>query len=226
MTNIVKELDVRATRYEEGQKIGKCFFIREGYFNKRRHVFLLCECGKEFENTIPHAKLGYGCGCKRGQHNVRGQRLRHGNARKNSETKEYVCWMLFRARCSNPNNKSFKDYGGRGISVCDRWQIFENFLEDMGKKPTPQHSLDRIDVNGNYEPSNCRWATMTEQARNKTTDLILEMDGVSKRMWEWYEIYGVIPRVMKKRLKRGWTTEQAITIPLLGCKDKLKNIIP
>jgi hypothetical protein len=72
-----------------------------------------------------------------------------------------------KARCSNPNTKYYKDYGGRGIQVCERWiHSFENFLEDMGEKPSPNHSMDRVDNNGNYEPSNCRWATAKEQASN------------------------------------------------------------
>ncbi|HFJ9368552.1 hypothetical protein [Bacillus pacificus] len=80
---------------------------------------------------------------------------------------EYNSWHHMKQRCLNPNNDRYKDYGGRGITVCERWLNFENFLEDMGEKPSPEHSLDRIDVNGNYEPSNCKWSDKYEQVDNQ-----------------------------------------------------------
>jgi hypothetical protein len=93
--------------------------------------------------------------------------LKHGAARTNGETPEYRSWRAMRDRCNCESHSEYKRYGARGIRVCERWNDFTLFLADMGPKPTARHSIDRIDPDGNYEPSNCRWATAIEQARNK-----------------------------------------------------------
>lgn len=93
--------------------------------------------------------------------------LRHGEARRGGASAEYLAWLNMLTRARNPRRPGAKNYIGRGITVCDRWLTFENFLEDMGRKPSGKHSLDRVNNDGNYEPLNCRWATRSEQMRNR-----------------------------------------------------------
>jgi hypothetical protein len=115
-------------------------------------------------------------------------------------------------RCYNTERDSYPKYGGRGIKVCDRWHDFRNFEADMSPRPD-NTSLDRIDNEGDYEPSNCRWATRTEQARNRMSNVPLEFEGVTKLECEWCEEKGMKPGAIRKRLRRGWTVEQAISLP-------------
>lgn len=120
--------------------------------------------------------------------------------------------MKMRQRCGNPNNAAWRYYGGRGITVCERWQTFANFIADMGRMPTPRHTIERIDVNGHYEPSNCRWATMTEQAQNTRRNHLITLDGVTRTLSEWCALRGIFKQTLRHRLKAGWTIEQALTI--------------
>lgn len=118
---------------------------------------------------------------------------KHGEATKRSpKTKEYLTWSRIKTRCLNPNYKEFNLYGGRGIKMCDRWRSsFSNFLSDMGRAPSPDHSIDRIDNNGNYEPGNCRWATTKEQNKNKSDTLFVTINGQNKPLTEWAELSGI-----------------------------------
>lgn len=117
-------------------------------------------------------------------------------------------------RYTNPKVKEYPDYGGRGIKVCERWHSFENFLTDMGERP-PGMSIDRHPNNdGNYEPGNCRWATRTQQARNKRNSRLLTVNGVTRCVAEWAEIMGVRDSVIRDRLRGGWSEEDAVLKPL------------
>ena len=124
-------------------------------------------------------------------------------------------WQGMLNRCALPCPSNVACYGARGISVCDRWrESFANFLSDMGRRPTLKHSIDRIDVSGNYEPSNCRWATPKEQGRNKRNNHMIAHNGETKCVAEWAEILGVKARTIRDRLARGWSADAALTTPI------------
>lgn len=126
------------------------------------------------------------------------------------KTKEYEAWQHMIQRCGNPKHHAYKRYGGRGIKVCERWLKFENFYEDTGKAPSDKHSLDRPNNDGNYEPENFRWATIEQQNNNKRSVKLI--NGKSAQQWS-IELGGHRSRVWK-RLKTGWSVEDAISKPL------------
>lgn len=152
-----------------GEKYGRLTPIE--VVGRNKHGLLLYKCVCDCGNTkiIGSRYLTDGktvsCGCKRG------------NGTHNGIT--YKSWITAKQRCNNPNNHNYANYGGRGIKVCDRWlHSFENFLEDMGERPSKEYTLDRIDVNGNYEPSNCKWSNHIEQANNRRDcHYIIDVDG-------------------------------------------------
>lgn len=127
---------------------------------------------------------------------------------------EKVAWRAMRQRCYYAKFKQYADYGGRGIIVCERWKdSFENFLEDMGPKPSPQHSLDRKDTDGNYTPENCRWATKLEQAQNARSNVLLTFQGKTQTISAWAKEIGMNYDTLKFRIQLGWPVEEALTKP-------------
>jgi hypothetical protein len=126
-----------------------------------------------------------------------------------------------RTRCTNPRFVDWGLYGGRGITICKRWDSFAAFFADMGPKPSPRHSLDRIDCDGNYEPSNCRWATPKEQARNwKHRNRVLTLGGESLPLSAWAERLGWKRELIRDRLATGWSVESALTIPPIRWRER------
>jgi hypothetical protein len=122
-----------------------------------------------------------------------------------------------RQRCLNKNVKGFENYGGRGIKICSRWlKSYDNFLADMGEKPSKLHSIDRINNDGNYTPKNCRWTTKKIQANNTRSVKKYTIDGVSKTVKEWALHYKIKHKTIHKRLYAGWNYKDAITRPLRG----------
>jgi len=126
---------------------------------------------------------------------------------------EYGVWRNMYQRCTNPNNPQYHNYGGRGIKVCQRWrESFENFYADMGPRPSSQHSIDRINTNGDYTPSNCRWATPVQQSNNKNDNRLITYRGQTRTLSEWARLTGISKSSLSWRLNNGWTVEDALTI--------------
>jgi hypothetical protein len=165
-----------------------------------------CACGRRKTVLGPNLRSGHAetCGCSLRPHGRFG-------------TPEYRAWVSMIQRCENPKNQNYQRYGGRGISVCERWKgkgAFIRFFKDMGERPTPRHSLDRKDNNGNYEPGNCRWATKIEQSNNRRVSRVLTVGGVSATVSEWAAAIGVGKSTLKERLRRGWTAKDALLTPV------------
>lgn len=128
-------------------------------------------------------------------------------------TPAYRSWMAMRRRCNGRNTDKWPSYGGRGIVVCDRWNDFSAFVEDMCPRPEGT-TLDRINNDGNYEPGNCRWATTAEQNRNQRSNINITIDGVTRVLNEWCAVYGIHPETARRRIKdSGWDPIKAITTP-------------
>jgi hypothetical protein len=125
-------------------------------------------------------------------------------------TRTYRIWQAMLTRCRNPNVLCAKHYSGRGITVCERWQKFENFLADMGEAPA-KHSIDRINNDGNYELENCRWATQAQQMSNMRSNVFIEFQGLRLIRTEWERRLGLGKTTIRERLRKGWTIAEALT---------------
>lgn len=173
-------------------------------------VFAACDCGIEKIYRFDYLKSGHtkSCGCMRSISNK--QRSTHGHAARGSRSPTYAVYRDMMTRCTNPKYPEFHLYGGRGISVCDRWAgAFENFFADMGSRPDGM-TIDRKDVNGNYEPSNCRWATDEEQANNKRNSVFIEYQGKRQTVAQWSRDTGIQDKTIYLRLSKGCSPSQAL----------------
>lgn len=175
--------------------------VENGTGNRVQYL-VRCTCGKEKKSLALVLTSGnaVSCGCKRV-----GKPLSHGR----SYTREYTIWGGMVKRCINPNTKHYDRYGGRGILICERWLKFENFFSDMGE--SNGMTIERINNDGNYEPSNCKWVPMKTQARNRSNNHIIVFNGESHCIAVWAERIGLTTNAMKCRIYRGWTIERALT---------------
>lgn len=201
-----------------GQKFNRLSVVSFSHKNSRgeKYWHCVCDCGNEKDvraNVLTSGKA-QSCGC---------YHLERVTSHGMTNTRTFKSWHSMIDRCTNPNNPSFDKYGGRGISICKGWrESFESFLADMGERPDGK-SLDRVDVNGNYEPSNCRWATALEQSINKVSSPKLTFNGVTKTVFEWASEVGVPAKQISWRINNGWPVDMALTTPLTEGRGKKRT---
>jgi hypothetical protein len=176
------------------------------------YVLCRCDCGTVKEVNCANLASGktHSCGCLRPQLCAL-KVTTHGQSHL---IPEYRIWAHMKGRCLNPNDRSFARYGGRGITVCERWLSFENFLADMGQRPSPEHSLERKENNDGYHPDNCIWATPLEQANNKRRSLFIEYGGERLTIAQWARRTGMGYACIISRLRYGWPPERIFNTPI------------
>lgn len=199
-----------------GQRFGKLTVVRrdKDYVSPKGYVAVnwlcKCDCGEYAIVRGCNLKSGasQSCGCER---TIHPNRLRHGDA----HTRLHNIWQGMRTRCNNQNDASYRWYGGRGICVCEEWNSYEPFRDWAYENGYDDSlSIDRIDVNGNYEPNNCRWADTVTQANNTRSNHVLDFNNQSHTMAEWSRITGLPYSKIKSRINKcGWDVERALTTP-------------
>lgn len=203
-----------------GQKFGKLTIIsyHRASEKERRALWLCqCECGNQTTTSGKMLRSGHtkSCGCLQSETTAK-RNFRHGFKKRNAEDVTggaYECWCKIRQRCNNPNCDDYEGYGAKGIKVCDRWDVFENFLADMGSRPAPHLSIHRLKNELGYSPDNCIWADAIVQANNKTNNRRIDCFGKSQTASEWSRESGIHVQTILTRLKLKWPTELALTKP-------------
>lgn len=187
------------TQKQRGERIQNAWYCR-------------CDCGNEVSHFTSNLRSGNtrSCGCLL-RDILPTVNYRHGESH---SSPEYRAWKAMRTRARNPNIPGAQWYNLKGVKCCKRWNDYRKFLADMGRKPTPRHTLDRINSNGDYKPSNCRWATYAEQMVNKTKNRHLTFRGVTKAFSQWEAQYGIRGNQLYARINRGWSVEKALTTPV------------
>lgn len=205
-----------------GQKYGRLTAVNNtGKKNLRNFIWnFKCDCGSTVE--LPSGEVRRGrvgsCGClgkelaRERMKKIQSLGTEAAKTHGMTNTRTFVSWDSMKQRCLNPNHKSYCEYGGKGVEVCDRWiNSFENFLADMGERPIGT-TLDRKDGSLGYTPENCRWATFEQQGNNRKTNVFLEHDGKKLTVTQWSKIVGISNKAISYRLKSGWSVKDALTI--------------
>lgn len=192
------------SKYLVGQHINNILIINFDKMdsNRRSSWIVKCNCGKIFSIKLSCLWSGTSsCGCLKINH----AKVKHGK----HKSRVYCVWIDMKQRCYNKNCNAYKNYGGRGIKICDKWLKFEGFYEDMGDRP-PKRTLDRIDVNGDYCKENCRWATTAEQARNKRNNVNITHNNKTQCLADWAKEYNLPLSILKYRIDNSWPIEIAL----------------
>lgn len=207
------------------QQFNKLIVVRYCNRNKHNQIQWLCKCscGKETIVTTYKLKSGHtkSCGCLKIEKLIE-RSTRHTHSTRNRMSTTYKSWSGMIQRCTNKKEKQYADYGGRGISVCDEWLLFVNFLKDMGEKPNKNHQIDRINNDSDYCKSNCRWATAKQNNRNKRNNHLETYKGKTQSMIEWTEEYNILYETLQSRLNCGWSIEKALMTPVRN-KKKIRK---
>jgi hypothetical protein len=195
-----------------GKRFGRLIVIKRiGTKRGQAYWECLCDCGNYKNAVASDLKDGHtkSCGCLNKETQVSANTT-HGM----KKTRIYNTWVHMKGRCFNPSNKRYVYYGGRGITVCEKWLTFEGFYEDMKEGYSSKLTLDRINVNGNYEKSNCRWITVQEQQNNKRNNRIYVYNGTTDTLKRLCQLYDVGYGTVQYRLKKGLSIKDAIELPL------------
>lgn len=181
-----------------------------------------CDCGNERFAKSNELTTGHitSCGCQKSD-SISKSTTKHKTIHGKSRSKINTTWKHIKSRCLNKNSKDYKNYGGRGIKICDKWLTFEGFYEDMGDIPKNM-SIDRIDNNGNYCKENCKWSTKKEQNNNRRNTTFLECFGQKKTMKEWCEIKELSYKLLHRRIVLGWDVKRALETPARPLNRKIK----
>lgn len=207
--------DLRGNRYDMLVAIEMAETRTSQSGNRKIYWKCRCDCGvvKEFAANHLTQHKATNCGCQRRIRQSMGLRKHGGSGTLSAPMMpEYRIWLAMKERCSNPNSRGWSRYGQRGISVCSRWaEDFNAFLEDMGNKPTKDHSIERIDNDGNYEPSNCGWVTRVEQANNRRSNRWVTALGRCMTLAQWSRETGIKTATIAARLNHGWAADRAVS---------------
>ncbi len=204
-----KKLDLIGKRFGRLKVIAEFDTYHIPEMSQKHRVWYACKCGTTGHTLVESLRSGQtkSCGCLRKEQLVK-RSLKHGEGRRKKRTNTYQIWLSMNDRCSNPKNKHFKNYGGRGIEVCKRWKNYTNFIKDVGHCPKGL-TLDRIKNNLGYFPKNIRWATRTEQNRNSRKNRIITVRGVTGCLSELCQHFNVPYHKTLWRIRHGWTIEDA-----------------
>ena len=208
-----------------GQRFGRLVVVsRATSQRKDRNTFwtCICDCGKEKIIEAPSLKKGRSksCGCLQ-KEIVTKRQTKHGLQKANNRL--YGIWSGIKQRCTNPKRNVFRHYGGKGIVICQEWQKFPAFYSwAISNGYADNLTIDRIDNNGNYEPSNCRWIPDSAQHRNQTNNKFITVNGKAMLLCDWAKIYGIKASVILNRIRSGWTEEEAVITPLQKSKARYR----